>query len=128
MKQINSIIDYCSRKFRVKPGTETVTKVQDIVKELASRDCVTGYHLKYAMFVYWQLHRHGYSPIVWKISDYEDRYAFSLDNNIFDYHNNTIYEFGESMPVRLIKFSPNFRDWYDARDFKCNTICITKCG
>lgn len=120
-----AIASFCDRKFEFIPGPESFDlSLDEVRKQLALFDRVQGGTGEFCTFVFWQLKRNGYTPILWYVRDINgyEFFVVNILNYFVSYYDGKIYLSNEC-PWALIKKSENLKEWKNAtRDIINNTI------
>jgi len=113
LSYLRAIAEFCDRKFEFIPGVESFDlRLDEVRKELVEFDRVRGGTGKFCTFIFWQLKRSGYSPILWYVTDI-NRYEFftiSVYDYFISYYDGKIFMSNEC-PWIPLKKSENLREW-----------------
>lgn len=109
------IARFCDDRFEFVPGAETFDLRLDCVrKSLALNGRVSGGTGAFCSFLYWQLRRNGFTPVLWYVRDINGYEFFVI--NLYDYYvsyyDGKIYISSEC-PWKPIKKSTNLKEWQE---------------
>lgn len=113
LEYIRAVAGFCDTRFEYIPGAESFELyLNDVRLQLTNSGVVKGGTSHFCSFVYWQLKRNGFSPVMWYVMDVKgDRFFVVACGDYFvSYYDGRIYLSSEC-PWRLLKKSENLREW-----------------
>lgn len=126
---LRAVAAYCDRKFEFRPGAETFDlHLQDIRNSLLLKDRVIGTTGEFCSFLFWQLRRNGYSPIIFHVRDFNGHgfFVIGLYDYLVSYYDGKIY-LNHECPWKVEKQSEDLKEWTDVNDNTFGSaICTTK--
>jgi hypothetical protein len=124
LSYLRAIAEFCDRKFEFVPGMESDDlHINDVRKELALKDRVSGGTSQFCSFLFWQLKRNGYKPVIWFVNDFNEKFFVVQVNDYFvSYYDGKIY-LSDECPWKPLKYTLDLKEWYNARGTSYNSFC-----
>lgn len=115
---IRAIAKFCDSKFEFRPGAESFDlHLDDTRNSLALKNRVVGTTGEFCSFLFWQLRRDGYLPIIFHVRD-ANGYGFfviGVHDYFVSYYDGKIY-MSHECPWKLERKSEDLKEWTNVND------------